>query len=281
MFTSHDGRASGPGQADGRVVGRRILGRSITRDRAILFGSLAAIVGAGWAALVLWGSSPWSRYLGHEGLAEGAGLADTVLFVGGWLIMTTSMMLPTTWPLLVTFQALVQRRRRPGVLVGLLAVGYLVTWLLVGLLLHSGDRLVHGLVESVGWLAAHPGLIGAGTVLVAGLYQFAPIKYRCLDECRSPLGFVLNHWQGVRERREAFLLGVRHGLFCVGCCWSLMLLMFAVGMGSLAWMLLLGAGMAIEKNTTWGRGLARPLGLVLVAAGTALIVGELLPAGSV
>ena len=109
--------------------------------------------------------------------------------------------------------------------------------------------------------------------MVAGLYQFSPLKYRCLDECRSPLGFVLNRWRGVAERREAFGLGIAHGLFCVGCCWSLMLVMFAVGLGSLAWMLVLGVITAIEKNVPWGRRLARPLGVVLLLAGLSVVNG--------
>jgi predicted metal-binding membrane protein len=253
-------------------------GRVHGRDRAILFGSLAAVVAAGWTALVVWGASPWSRYLSHEGLEQGAGAADTLLFIGGWMLMTVAMMLPTTWPLLVTFQALVRRRRQPGVLVGLLAAGYIVTWSLVGLLLHSGDRLVHAGVEAIPWLGSHAGLIAAGTVLIAGIYQFAPLKYRCLDECRSPLGFVLNHWRGISERREAFMLGVRHGIFCVACCWSLMLVMFAVGMGSLVWMFALGTVMAIEKNAAWGRMLSRPLGIVLISAGGALSLAAFVPA---
>lgn len=255
-------------------------GRVHGRDRAILLGSLAVVVVAGWTALVLWGASPWSGYLSHRTLEHGAGAAETLLFVVGWTLMTVAMMLPTTWPLLVTFQALVRRRSQPGVLVLLLAAGYIVTWSLVGLALHSGDRLVHEVVESVGWLGANTGLIGAGTILVAGIYQFAPLKYKCLDQCRSPLGFVLNHWRGTNERREAFMLGVRHGLFCVGCCWSLMLMMFAVGVGSLAWMFLLGAIMAIEKNAPWGRALSRPLGIVLIAAGSALCVAVLIPGGT-
>lgn len=243
------------------------------RERVLLLGVLVAVVAAGWTALFLWGASPWSRYLSHQGLEHGAGVADTVLFVGGWMLMTVAMMLPTTWPLLVTFQALVQRRRQPGLLVVMLAAGYAVTWSIVGLLLHSGDRLLHAAVDAIPWLGAHAGLISAGTVFVAGIYQFTPLKYHCLDECRSPLGFVMNHWRGVRERREAFMLGVRHGLFCVGCCWSLMLLMFAVGVGSLTWMFALGTIMAIEKNATWGRSLSRPLGIVLIGAGTTLILG--------
>ena len=264
MLTVHAGRAHG---------------RGFSRDRAILFGSLATVVVAGWTALVLWGASPWSRYLSHQSLEHGAGVADTLLFVGGWLLMTVAMMLPTTWPLLVTFQALVRRRRQPALLVVLLAAGYVVTWSIVGLLLHSGDRLVHAAVDSVPWLGAHAGLISAGTVLIAGIYQFAPLKYHCLDECRSPLGFVLNRWRGTSERREAFMLGVRHGLFCVGCCWSLMLLMFAVGVGSLAWMFALGTIMAIEKNATGGKTMSRPLGIVLISAGSALGLAAVLPPG--
>ena len=253
-------------------------GRTQGRDRTILVGSLGAVVAAAWVALLAWGASPWSRYLGHEALGDagGGGVAATGLFVGGWTLMTVAMMLPTTWPLLVTFRALVGRRRQPALLVVLVGVGYVVTWAAVGLGLHSFDRLVHAVVAAVPWLAERSGLVAAGTVLVAGLYQFAPLKYRCLDECRSPLGFVMNHWRGVSERRESFLLGVRHGLFCVGCCWSLMLLMFAVGMGSLAWMFALGALMATEKNVTWGRSLSEPLGIVLIAIGGSLSVAALM-----
>jgi hypothetical protein len=88
---------------------------------------------------------------------------------------------------------------------------------------------------------------------------------RCLEECRSPLGFVLQRWQGLRPAREAVALGVAHGLFCVGCCWSLMLVMFGLGLGSLAWMLAFGTVMAVEKNLPRGRRLGRPLGLALLA----------------
>jgi len=263
MLSVHLGRVAGP-------AGRR--------DRTILLAALGAVVVAGWTALLAWGASPYARFLSHQGLEHGADTLETGLFVGGWLLMTIAMMLPTTWPLLVTFQALTRRRRQPGRLVVLLALGYVITWSVVGLLLHTGDGLVHAAVDAVPWLGAHPGLIGAGTVLVAGAYQFAPLKYRCLDECRSPLGFVMNHWRGTRERREAFLLGVKHGMFCVGCCWSLMLLMFGVGVGSLAWMFALGTIMAIEKNATWGRQLSAPLGIVLVASGCALLLAAFIPA---
>src|SRR2546422_5962401 len=99
----------------------------------------------------------------------------------------------------------------------------------------------------------------------------------CLDKCRSPMSFISGHWHGGNARAEAFGLGVSHGLFCVGCCWSLMLLMFAVGMGSLGWMLVLGATMAVEKNLSWGRRLSAPLGAVLLGGGLVLAVVKLWP----
>src|SRR6185503_19078575 len=87
-----------------------------------------------------------------------------------------------------------------------------------------------------------------------------------------PLAFVVGRWRGRRPNGEAFHLGVAHGLFCVGCCWSLMLLMFAVGVGSLGWMLVLGLVMAIEKNLPWGRRLSAPLGVALLAWGLLVLL---------
>ena len=236
-------------------------------DRWPLVAALAALSLAAWLALWLWGHSAGARFLHHEATAgAAAGGADAALFVAGWAVMIVAMMLPTSVPLIRAFAVLVQRRARPGLLVGLLVLAYLVVWTMFGAGLYLADRLVHVTVDAFPWLAAHSALITAGTLAVAGAYQFSRLKYKCLDECRSPLGFVLAHWAGRHERFEAFRMGLAHGLFCVGCCWSLMLVMFAVGLGSLAWMLVLGVVMAVEKNVAWGRRLSRPLGVVLILA---------------
>jgi predicted metal-binding membrane protein len=176
------------------------------------------------------------------------------------------MMLPSSVPLVVTFGALVGRRRRPARLVALLLLGYLLVWAGFGFAAWIGDRGIHAAVEALPWLAEHPQLIIGSTLLAAGLWQFSPLRDRCLDECRSPLGFVLNRWRGVSERREALLMGIAHGAFCVGCCWSLMLVMFGVGISSLSAMLVLGGITAVEKNLPLGRRLTRPLGVALVLA---------------
>ena len=245
--------------------------RAPGRDRAILTGSLVAIAGLAWLALWLWQGSPYGYFLGHDGVGEDAG-PDASLAVGaaaftlGWTLMIVVMMLPSSVPLVVTFGALVGRRARPAQLVALLLLGYLLVWGAFGFAAWAADRGVHAAVDALPWLAAHPQLILGATLLGAGLWQFSPLRDRCLDECRSPLGFVLNRWRGVSERREALMMGVAHGAFCVGCCWSLMLVMFGVGISSLTAMLVLGGLTAVEKNLPQGRRLTRPLGVVLVLA---------------
>jgi len=233
----------------------------------LLIGSLAVLIGAAWLALWLWERSPEARFIHHTGATGAPALAEAGLFVAGWAVMTVAMMLPTSVPLVATFAALVARRPHPSVLTSLVVAGYLATWIAFGLAVYLADRGLHLLVDATPWLAAHPQLIAGGVLLAGGAYQFSALKYRCLDECRSPLGFVLSRWAGQRPAADALRIGVAHGLFCLGCCWSLMLVMFALGLGNLAWMFGLALVMTIEKNLPIGRRLGRPIGALLLLAG--------------
>ena len=250
---------------------QRLAARSAASP--LLFGAIAALVGGAWIALWLWERSPEARFLHHAGATGAPQLLEIALFVAGWTVMIIAMMLPTSVPLVATFGALVARRPRSAVLVGLMVGGYLATWVVFGFSVYLADRVLHAIVDETPWLAAHPQLIAGGVLLAGGAYQFTPLKYRCLDECRSPLGFVLSRWSGIRPRLEALRIGVAHGLFCLGCCWSLMLVMFALGLGNLAWMFALAVAMTIEKNLPVGRGLGRPLGGLLLLAGVATLAG--------
>jgi predicted metal-binding membrane protein len=246
--------------------------RDARRDRAILLGSLVALTAVAWLSLGLWAASPWGRYLHHEG-GVGPLPAEIVLFVLGWVLMIVAMMLPSSIPLVLTFAALVGRRRRPGRLVLMLLAGYIVVWAGFGLAAWVLDRGIHWAVDASPWLRDHSQVIIGATLLGAGLWQFSPLRDRCLDECRSPLGFIVNRWRGTSERRESFAMGLAHGAFCVGCCWSLMLVMFGVGLGSVTAMLALGALTAVEKNLPWGRRLTRPLGIALVLVAVYSVAG--------
>lgn len=247
------------------------------RDQRVFLLAMTGLIALAWLSLWIWTESPSGRFLSHrenEGVHGVGGnyLTLAAVFAAGWMLMTVAMMLPTSLPLVAVFRAVVRQRPDRLRLVVLLVIGYVAVWMLFAVVIHGVDLWIHRGVDEFGWLHAHAWIISAATVLWAGIYQFTPLKYRCLDKCRSPLSFVMGRWRGGSPPAQALELGVHHGLFCVGCCWSLMLLMFAVGIGSIGWMLVLGAVMAVEKNMPWGRRLSAPLGIALVAWGVVLVV---------
>jgi predicted metal-binding membrane protein len=251
--------------------------------RRLLLPVLGGLVAVAWLSLWIWDRSPYGRYLNHAEMGSlGLGgdglpvLLQSALYVAGWTLMTVAMMLPTTLPLLEAFQRMVAARRDRAVLLASVIGGYLGVWLVFGVLAHAFDYGLHRAVDRSGWLQANSWVFGAGPLLLAGAFQFSSLKYRCLDKCRAPVTFVVQHWRGGHPQRQALMIGAHHGMFCVGCCWALMLLMFAVGTGSLGWMLLLGAAMAIEKNAPWGRRFSAPLGATLIAWGALIVLNHAL-----
>ena len=221
-----------------------------------------------WAALVVWSASPYQRYLDHGSLDELrlAPAAAVAVFVGGWTLMITAMMLPTAYPVVSLFAAVVAQRPERRRLVGLCVAGYVGVWAGFGCLAYVADFGVHEAVEQIAWLHDHPWIIGAAALAFAGAYQFSDLKYRCLDVCRSPRMFILRRWTGRRPYLDAAAVGVDSGQYCLGCCWSLMLVMFAAGAGSIPLMLGLGTAMAAEKNLPWGNRIRAPLGISLLTA---------------
>lgn len=241
---------------------------------------MVSLVALAWVALIAWGASPYRRYMGHQEIGElggrvsGAYAAIALVFVVAWVLMTIAMMLPTALPLLLLFQRLVTPRRNSAVLTGAVILGYLVVWSLFGVAAHLGDLMIHTGVAHSYWLRERTWMISTATLGVAGAYQFTPLKYLCLERCRSPYSFIQGHWHGVTPKLDALRLGLHHGVYCVGCCWSLMLLMFTFGIGNLAWMLALGAVMATEKNLPWGRKLSTPLGVLLLSVTLGLVIAH-------
>lgn len=198
-------------------------------------------------------------------------LLGACMFVGGWTVMTIAMMLPTSIPLVGIFNRVAHDRTDRGLLTALVIAGYLSVWAGIGLLAYAiavGVRTAAGGFEIAG---STQRLAIAVALFLAGAFQFSSLKYNCLSKCRSPFGFVVEHWTGKDHIRQAILLGLHHGLFCVGCCWALMLLMLFAGAGNLAVMLMLGLVMAIEKNARWGRNMVKPLGALLLAIGLLVV----------
>jgi predicted metal-binding membrane protein len=247
-------------------------------DNRRYFGPmLIGLIVLAWVMLIALGQSPYGRFIDHGEFGEveiglsGESFGLMALFVGGWTLMTFAMMLPTSLPLVDMFQRMTAKREDAGQLLTLLIAGYLLVWTAFGVAALLGDRLIHAAAEQSAWLDENAWIIGGATITVAGLYQFSPLKYMCLDKCRSPMMFIAGRWSGSNPLTSALRLGIEHGLFCVGCCWSLMLLMFVVGVGNVGWMLILGAIMAVEKNMPWGKQLSAPLGASLAIGGVTLL----------
>lgn len=250
----------------------------LSRHHRVFLPILAALVALAWVALWAWTRSPYGRYLEHadwtasgpaavlcRAVPAGSVVVPLVLYAAAWILMTAAMMLPTALPLFNVFDRLTAGRADHVRLLAWLVSGYMTVWGAFGLLAHGLHGAMLSLVASLPGLSWHAWLVGATVMALAGAFQFSRLKYQCLEKCRSPLSFVVAHWNGHAQAWHAFALGAQHGLFCVGCCWALMLLMFAFGTGSLGWMLVLAAVMAIEKNVPWGRRLSAPLGVALLS----------------
>ena len=247
---------------------------------------MVGLIGLSWATLFLWEASPYGRYLDHGNwteigiaaaictvLPQGEVLLPLLLYSGGWLLMSTAMMLPTTLPLLAVFQRLVDGRPNAPLLVALVIGGYLLAWAGFGVVAHLLDSALNALVQESSWLTFNGWVLGAAVLALAGAFQFSSLKHHCLTRCRTPFSFVVSRWHGTAPRREALRLGLAHGAFCVGCCWALMLLMFVVGTGSVGWMLALGAVMALEKNISGGwfaRHLGSMIGVALLSVASVI-----------
>jgi predicted metal-binding membrane protein len=247
--------------------------------RSLFLPLLAAMVALAWMLLFFWEQSPYALFLNHALMREiclaTGSLSVANLYVASWVLMVAAMMLPTTFPLIEMFRRLTLSRADQGALMGLLVGGYFAVWLGFGVAMHGVEWLVLSVFDRVGILQRNAWAIGAATLVAAGAFQFSALKHRCLERCRTPLSFVLHYWRTQGGRAGAFLLGVRHGAFCVGCCWALMLLMFAVAAGNVGWMLALAAVMAVEKNFPWGRHLSAPLGAALIVWGGLIAVERL------
>ena len=256
-----------------------------SRSLVLLLGALCALA---WLALALWSATPYGRYVTHDGWLDGVALGalcralpggslvvPAVLHAVAWLLMIAAMMLPTTYPVLALFRRIVAGRADAATLLCVVCAGFVAVWFGFGLVAHGADEALQWMFARMPALATHAWVVAAVVLAGAGAFQFSRLKYRCLEQCHTPFSFIMARWHGRSPRREAWRIGVDHGIFCVGCCWALMLLMFVVGTGNLGWMLVLAAVMAAEKNLPWGRRLRTPLGVGLLGWSAVVVASNL------
>ena len=228
---------------------------------------------AAWLSFLVLEQSRYGRLIGHaagHGSAAGhAGAQDSgplLFFTAGWALMVVAMMAPAVLPFVMQLSASmapIGHRARPVVL---LLGGYVAAWTAFGVAAHVALQVF---VQAAGLAPGASRMIGPVALIVAGVYQLTPLKRRLVRRSCSPPP-VVPHGRASRWWPRTVLLGVREGAVCIGCFWALMLLRLAGVAGSGGGMLALGSVMWVEKNTTWGRRLAVPMGLFLIGLGLVL-----------
>jgi predicted metal-binding membrane protein len=234
-----------------------------------------------WAGLLIAAAAAWLLLIGqHPGMP--AAMAGPWLVLGEflllWVVMMAAMMLPSVAPVASMYLRVVRKRRNgPAALhTAALVGGYLLAWAGFGVLAYGLSRALGTLApmtvsnKPMGMAPSTRTVWSAAVILaVAGLYQFSPLKARCLRHCRSPLGFLL-HFGNYSGRLRDVRAGAYHGAYCVGCCWSLMLILVAVGLMNWAWMIGLTAVIFVEKIWRSGPAFGYAVGAALVLAAVLL-----------
>jgi predicted metal-binding membrane protein len=247
-----------------------VLTKVLRQDRAIVIAGAAAISVLGWSYLVYEG---WAMQ--HMDLASVAmpstgvwGLADLLMIFAMWTIMMIAMMGPSVTPLLLTFATINRSRHAQGrvfVSAWVFLAGYVASWTGFSFVATLAQWGLHNLELISPMMVGTSPVLGSLVLTSAGIYQWTPFKYACLKHCRAPLQFLLSCWRDGNV--GAFLMGMRHGAYCLGCCWLLMAVLFAVGVMNLAWITALSVFVLLEKVIPRGLFVARTAGVVLMGCG--------------
>ena len=247
----------------------------LLRGRVVPVAALAVLAAASWvwlriaagrmAGAMAMSAMPGMRMAGGEGHWTPAALSLTLAM---WSAMMVGMMLPSAAPMILTFETVNRRRRARGdgyVATAVFTAGYLIVWGLFGVaatLAQAG--LASAALLSPSMRASSPAVAGV-LFVAAGVWQLTPLKHACLRSCRSPFDFVVNRWRD--GRAGALRMGLAHGVQCLGCCWMLMVLMFALGAMNLLWMAAVAGVVFVEKLFPAGPWIARGGGVAMLLAG--------------
>lgn len=251
--------------------------RLLQRSQFLVFSGLAAVIVISWGYMLHmnWGMSGTETEITLACLTRW-GPGDIAHMFLMWAIMMVAMMFPAATPMILMFTTVNKRQggiQEPIIPTGLFVLGYFLVWTAYSALaamaqygLHLSALLTHHLVITSPFLG--------GVLLVgAGVFQWTPFRDACMSKCRSPLGFLMAEWR--EGRLGALIMGLKHGAYCVGCCWLLMLLSFVLGIMNMLWMAMVSVFMMVEKAYPGSQWLSRAAGLILVACGLWIAAGAM------
>ena len=259
------------------------LESALQHDRWIVLAALTGIAAAAWVHLL-----GEARGMERTGVCQCLGMAmsapDNQPWAAGtiaplflmWAEMMVAMMIPSAAPLLLTFARVNRQRReqeRPFVPTSLFLLGYLAVWGGFSLAAALAQWALHGAALLSPMMKSSSPALGGVLLIAAGIYQWTPWKHACLSHCQSPLSFLLDGWR--EGRMGAFTMGLRHGAFCTGCCWLLMVLLFVTGVMNMLWVAAITLFVLLEKVLPRGMRFGALAGVALVGWGAWMIIGRL------
>jgi len=257
------------------MVGSSMIEGALRRDRVVVVFALLGVIILAWGYLLL-GAGMSLDEMGGMPMAQEQPIwtpAYAAVVLAMWAVMMAAMMLPSAAPMILLYGTIANRRELrgdPAVGAGVFGLGYIVVWTAFSL---AAVALQFGLdhAQLLSPMMSVTSRSVAGSVLIAaGIYQWTPLKQACLRRCRSPLEFLMTEWR--EGPVGALKMGLRHGTYCLGCCWMLMLLLFVGGIMNIAWIATVAAFVLIEKVSPGGHWIGRVTGVALAVWGVAILV---------
>jgi len=257
------------------MSGTTAVEAALKRDRAIVLAAIAGLSALAWAYLLA-----LSLWMPHETMAMAMamphmhawGVAEVVLTWVMWAVMMVAMMTPSAAPMILTFAAINRRRQSqqgPLVPTAVFVLGYLLVWGGFSIVATLAQWGLHTAALLSPMVVVTSPVVGGLLLIAAGIFQWTPLKASCLTQCRSPLGFLMTEWR--EGTWGALVMGLRHGTYCVGCCWVLMALLFVAGVMNLLWVAVIAVLILVEKVLPRGELVGRMAGGVLLLAGLVLL----------
>ena len=243
-----------------------LLERVVKRDRVVVFTGLAAVSIASWLYIFFGAGMDMAATKGD--MAAAWSPAYFVLMLVMWWVMMAAMMLPSAAPMILLFATINRKSQDKGETytpTGVFVAGYLAAWGGFSIAATSLQWGLESMALVTPMMKINSVYVGGALLVGAGIYQLTPLKHACLRHCRSPLDFLMNHWR--RGPAGALRMGLGHGLFCLGCCWVLMALLFYGGVMNLWWIAGLALYVLLEKFAPFGHWVGHFTGLLLVAWG--------------
>lgn len=245
----------------------------LRRDRGIVLAGLAGITTIAWTYMfyLAWQMEGVDPNMAMPNMQSWSALDFFLMFLM-WGVMMVAMMVPSVTPMVLMFATSNRKRRENDgsfVPTGVFVLGYLVVWSVFSIAATAAQWGLHAASLLSPMMSTNTPMLGGLLLIIAGVFQWSPMKDTCLSHCKSPLGFIMTHWR--EGPWGGVLMGLRHGAYCVGCCWALMALLFVNGVMNLLWVAVLAAFVLMEKVVK-GSWFSRVTGVLLVAWGVFILV---------